>query len=196
MSSPVQPRRRRIDPEMLVAAAAVLISLTALVVSLVEVRIMREQQHMSVWPRLAPSVSNAGSFAFRIRNQGIGPAQVETVVLTVDGKPQARWSTVARALIGPREAGFDYGSAYSFSTMGGQVLLPGESITALTIPSHPAADSASVRSARMGVDICYCSIYRDCWRVIDPHVGGSGASTQRTEPAKSCEVPEGERFQM
>jgi hypothetical protein len=189
-------RARRFDPDMVVAGCAILISLFALVVSVMEVRIMREQQRMAVWPRLVASVSSEAGFTVKVRNHGIGPALIESVVVTVDGRPQRRWGPAVRALVGLPEGGFDYARSYTHSTVNGQVLLPGASIDALTIAPGAGADSAAAHGARLGVRVCYCSVYGECWRVTDEHVGGSEGSTQRVMPAPRCAEPAADRFEM
>lgn len=69
---------------MIVALSAVLIGICALVVSVVQVRIMREEQHASVWPRLvlAQSYSQGRRFGVVVSNPGIGPAVVKSVTAT------------------------------------------------------------------------------------------------------------------
>jgi hypothetical protein len=188
--------RRRVDPEMVVAFCAVLISLSALVVSMVEVRIMREQQRASVWPRIVASVTNTDTFTVTVRNHGIGPALVESAVVTFDGKPEPRWGPVVRGLVGLPEDRFDYPRGYVHSTLNGQVLLPGAAISILRVPPGPGADSASARSGRLGMEVCYCSVYHECWRMADPHLGGSEGSTQRVAPVSKCSDPPERRFEM
>ncbi|MEM8485480.1 MAG: hypothetical protein AAF564_08010, partial [Bacteroidota bacterium] len=102
MESPSLKRRRRIQPEMIVAAAAVFVGICALGVSLYQASIMRAQQEelsiqrrAEAWPHLEFGKGyNTRGFQFVLVNQGIGPAKIESIQLTLDGKPYTSWVTL------------------------------------------------------------------------------------------------------
>lgn len=169
---------------------AVGLALAALGVSVVETRIMREEQHMSVWPRVVAATSrDDGGFNVVLQNKGLGPAQIRTVtVRTADGVHQ-EWAPAFRSLLGHDTQNF------YFSTIGGSVMMPGEYVRAVTMPRGAAADSLHVAAAELEVAICYCSAYEDCWWLTDPRLGAA-RSHQSVAPAESCDVPESDRFLM
>lgn len=169
---------------MIVALAATITSLCALVVSGMQVRIMREEQRASVWPRLAADVSYpSGTFEVNLRNQGIGPAEVRWVRVAVNGQPRSSWGGVLLAL------GASMDQSYTFSTVNGRVLTPGSELPVLTVPPHPMTDSLYERSDRIALDLCYCSVYGECWRLSNPALGAS-ENRGRVTPAKQCPAPE------
>jgi hypothetical protein len=106
-------------------------------------------------------------FRFTVANSGIGPAKIRSVRIAVDGKPQGRWAEVFQSLIGSSDVRF--GS----STLGGRVIRAGEIVNVVTLIGEPAqrleeslANSAD-RSGRIGMRICYCSVFDQCWMTKD-----------------------------
>ena len=84
---------------------------------------------------------------------------------------------------------------FSFSTLGGAVLMPGETMHAVSVPRGALADSLSIAAADLRVDICYCSAYEDCWWLTDPHLGAA-RSHQALRPTEACSAPDERRFVM
>jgi len=156
-SSPTlpQPEPTGTNWDRITAIAAVLIGLAAVVVSVYTVLLQREQIRAEVWPRL--SFYYAGMDGeFRIANKGVGPAIIESVQLSVDGKPARNWAE-ATSLLGLSDDGQLY------STLSGTVLSPGEHLTYLQ-PSSPEA-FAQIRGdvGRISLVVCYCSALGECW---------------------------------
>ena len=169
---------------------AATLAVAALVVSIVETRIMREEQHMSVWPRVMAATSrNRGGFQVVVQNKGLGPAQIRTVVVGTPEGVFTQWSDAFASLLRRPSENF------YFSTLGGSVLMPGEAVEAVTVERSPLADSLSVAAADLRVDICYCSAYEDCWWLRDSHIGAP-RSFQTVSDAETCEVPAAEQFLM
>lgn len=74
--------------EFITAVAAVFIGACALVVSIVQTRVMLRQQRASVWPIVNWGISvhmdsnqNMGDFEIYAENKGIGPAVIQQVIL-------------------------------------------------------------------------------------------------------------------
>ncbi len=115
------------------------LALAAVGVSIVETRIMREEQHMSVWPRVMSATSrDQGGFNVVVQNKGLGPAQIRVVRVGTPGTVHTEWGDAFAALLGRPVPG------YSFSTIGGAVLMPGETVHAVTVQRGPLADSLHV----------------------------------------------------
>ena len=82
--------------ELILAGSAIFIGLCAFVVSIYQTRVleeqatvMQEQKHASVWPRLLVARNTGpGQCTIFIRNEGVGPAQINYVEITVDGEPK------------------------------------------------------------------------------------------------------------
>src|SRR6478672_2162589 len=94
--SPEKPivRRKWFNIELLLGISATLLSLCALVVSIFQTNlareqnaIAREQQQASVWPHIQAVYSqNNDDFGWTIINNGVGPAIVKSLTLTYQGK--------------------------------------------------------------------------------------------------------------
>ena len=169
---------------------AVGLAIAALSVSIVETRIMREEQHMSVWPRVVAATSrDRGGFQVVIQNKGLGPAQVRAVVVGTPHGTHPEWSGAFGSLLGRAV------EEYYFSTLGGAVLMPGEMVHAVSVDRRPLADSLALATTDLRLEICYCSAYEDCWWVTDPHLGAA-RSHQSVRETEACAVPAEEQFLM
>jgi len=145
---------------MIAALAAVAIGVAAIVVSVVQVRIMREEQQASVWPRLGIGTGYTPGkyYEFAVHNKGIGPAVIKSVRAAVDGRPVTSWGAAFQAMAGDRRWS---GSMTSVSQ--GLIVSPGETVTAFRLVNRPLIDSLVEEQGRLRFDICYCSVYDRCW---------------------------------
>jgi hypothetical protein len=77
--TPVPPKRK-INIELLLSLSATFLSLAALIVSVFQTKIAREQQHASVWPYIAQIQSSGkDSYQFYLENKGVGPSIIKSV---------------------------------------------------------------------------------------------------------------------
>lgn len=153
---------RTTSAEMWVATSAVLISLSALVVSIAEVRIMRElqagerrHQLASVWPNLTFTTSTSSSDEvshLSLKNTGVGPAILQSVEVTVAGETVHTWPQAVAKMLGDTSSlgGHTHISA-------GTVMPPGSTIQLLELGD-------SQKRSQLKIDICYCSVFEECWR--------------------------------
>ena len=80
-------RNGRFNIELLLGVSATFLSLAALIVSIFQTKIAREQQQASVWPRLMLGTSvEEKVFNFSLINQGVGPAIVSKAETAYKGK--------------------------------------------------------------------------------------------------------------
>jgi hypothetical protein len=159
--------RRRLNVTQFGSVMAVTISLLALAVGAYQTRLMQAQARASVWPWLSIgySVSDAGEkagFMWQIENNGVGPARVESVTLSFDGKPLRRWAEALGQLYPEGIKGHDT------AEINGTVLPP-NSNRDTTIEALKILDAAQVKTFlaardRFKMEICYCSVYDDCWK--------------------------------
>ncbi len=192
------PRSRVARPEMLIALSAVVVGVCALFVSIYETSLMRKQQQASVWPHLAVAYSHqANRFAFMVINLGIGPARIQDVEVTVDGEAVADWSQMIDRLDGqeaPRQ--------YMISSFNHIVVPAGSEYKVFWVEldeaDDPATRSANARLLellvgnldRIGIAICYSSVYGDCWRAR------LGISRPEEVAPKNCSFGPGRSFGM
>ena len=170
---------------MLVALSAVVIGISALVVSVIQVQIMRQEQHASVWPRLAITKSyNDEGLSIEVVNPGIGPALIKHVRVAVDDTVRQTWPAVLRSLVPDQRPPSTYQSYIN-----NRIVPSGDRVTTLGIPPGEAADSAHNQLGRLSVEICYCSVYDRCWLAT-----GFGRSPARNDEVRACTLPDEQRF--
>ncbi|TKR33949.1 hypothetical protein FCE95_06675 [Luteimonas gilva] len=149
----IEPQRRWDAFGMIVASC---IGLLALLVSGYTAYVQRQQVRAQVWPHATIAYQDQDR-RVSIFNKGVGPAKLETVRITVDGKPYRNWAAVLSAL------GLS-GAEYGHSTLSETVLSPGESLAVLIFkdPSIYARFRRGM-NARGRMDFCYCSTLEECW---------------------------------
>ncbi len=148
------------------SAIAIGLSVLAVVVSFYQARIAERQAHASVWPYLSIGYSiydqgDQQGFAWNVDNNGLGPALIRSVTVSVDGLPRKRWVDVIAAL------GLQPGFLRTTSSLGGRVLPPNinreTTVAAIRVLSLPEAKVFAQAVERLKMDICYCSVYEECW---------------------------------
>jgi hypothetical protein len=143
----------------------------ALALGAYQTRLMQTQARASVWPYLDigyqyniddPKVG----FDLRVQNNGVGPALVRSVHVTFDGKPLPHWQNLFVALFqrGKLNAGF--------SGLHNIVIPPSTNretdVSAVHVTDADPAKIIYEARERLTMEICYCSIYDDCWIVHWP----------------------------
>lgn len=177
--------------EMFIAVCALVSSMIAIYVGWDQSRVMRAQQHGSVFPVLQiegyslnnPTYSNLG---LRVRNSGVGPALVESVVLEVDGETVDNFNSPINSLPNTYEIN-------ALSTLTGRALAPGEQVTAIElvwrredVPLEQMANFA-IQTQAWQLNICYCSVFGKCWKT-------RGFGNVRAESVPSCPRSEEDIF--
>ncbi len=147
--------------EYLVAATALFVSLSTLAVYIYQAKVMKEQQHVSVWPYLEWYSGNVSDFHVTVKNKGVGPALIRKVEMTVDGKPVRSATELVTAVRGPNWTL----PGIINSSLEDRVLAPGEEISPILIPDVTAgrAFEADLRKHAFRLRVTYCSVYGDCW---------------------------------
>jgi hypothetical protein len=162
-------------PDRLTAIASGLVAALALAVSTYNVILQRQQIRAQVWPHLSWTYSERDPFTMQLSNEGVGPAIIKSVEVTVDNQPVADW----------RDAFVKLGISldeFGFSSLSGKVIPANEDITAVSV----ANDARSKRLVqafgdRLMLHVCYCSVLDECWDLDGP--------------VKSCFIPR-VRFQQ
>jgi hypothetical protein len=103
-------------------------------------------------------------FVISVENKGIGPAIIKDVTMKLDSTVVGSNSTLFRELLGNADFSF------SNSTVEGRVILQGEKVEMVHVFDSSAAraiDSLLLWNSSkhtFALEICYCSVYDDCWR--------------------------------
>ena len=104
-----QPQRR-INIELLLGISATFLSLAALIVSIFQTRIAREQQQASVWPYLQLLVSQHNKEChIGIENKGVGPALVKKSEWLYGNKKYANAQDLYLTRFGQTKGGKGFG---------------------------------------------------------------------------------------
>jgi len=186
MIGPVPEERATRGASRYDVVIATVVGLLALCVSGYTAYMQRQQVRAAVWPILQFNSSNAPDIHFTLANKGVGPANIQHVVVKVDDQPVRNWHEALNMLLGPGE---HHGSE---SDMNGSVLAAGESMIVLAPFDSGGKPFTSGRSdaewdkmnkarERVRVEICYCSALGECWTLH-----GSGGSGRSRTVAGSC----------
>jgi hypothetical protein len=172
------------------SAVALSVSVFALALGAWQTRLMQSQARASVWPYLSigytySSDTDENAFVWRVDNNGVGPARVQRVSLTLDGHPMRHWTDVLIAL------GFKGKLHLSTSSIAGEVIPPSlnreTAIESIHINDRDVGAAFKNAVERFKMDICYCSVYDDCWIAhwqvskVDPVASCDGASSTSFE---------------
>ena len=131
-----------------------------------QTQLMQSQARASVWPYISIGYSlrdegEKTGYAWEIINDGVGPARIESVTLSLDGKPVQTWKEVFHALFGDEKV------LATYSRINGKVLPPDTNrdttIEAVRIPALEQAKVFYAAQDRLKMTICYCSVYDECW---------------------------------
>ncbi|MBN8886306.1 MAG: hypothetical protein J0I77_11350 [Rudaea sp.] len=145
---------------------ALAVSVFALALGAWQTRLMQSQARASVWPFLSIGYSytsnvDPDSFIWQIDNNGVGPARVQSVSLSVDGKPMRHWEEVLVAIDAPPRRNL------ATTSLNGGVIPPSlnreTTIAAIRVNDREVAAHFKSSIARFRMDICYCSVYDECW---------------------------------
>ena len=167
-----------LDASWIAAISAIFVGLSALGVSVYQSYLMHEQQRMSVWPFLSPMHSDVeNGYLFSVQNDGVGPALVHYVDVRLDNKPVTSWAALFSELKIPTE------SIGPYSTLSNRVFATGMHVQAIRLMDVASGINYRNHLHRIQLDICYCSIYQDCYQ-YSTH---ATVTTQKVERCPSFE---------
>jgi hypothetical protein len=127
-----------------------------------------------------------------LTNEGIGPARIETFELWWNGQPMSSQKALLEACCATTPAEHaQRKTAQQKNTVvlfvgqtAPSILRAGDHVDFLAIADSQAGDlwsKLNVERDRITVQVCYCSVFDECWR-------GSGITTQ-AERVSSCPTP-------
>ena len=162
----METRRWYAEPETFIAVAAVIVSISAVVVGIYEASLQRHHDRAEVWPHLEIQVFTKPTGAeIDLENSGIGPAIVQSATVTVDGKPVSTWNNVLQSLNGADPAPFA-----NFSSIG-HGLRPGDRLALIDMPLSDRPKDFWNAIARVGISVCYASVFEQHWIVEAKKLG-------------------------
>jgi hypothetical protein len=158
------PPKKGLKSEMIVAVAAIVVSVMTLFVYIFQARIMMDQQHTSVWPYVEWSTTftseDTQEFYLEVANKGVGPALVKQATLSLNGKEYQNYREMLGELLGEDERDRLW---IVYSSVDNRVLAPGEVVKIFHVKNWKEARIPQVDYSGIAYSLCYCSIYDDCW---------------------------------
>ncbi|MEL7006231.1 MAG: hypothetical protein AAFN93_26415 [Bacteroidota bacterium] len=163
------------NPEYIIAIGVTIISLCALVVSVMQTQIMKEERELmreysraSVWPRLEYGFSKGYNddrsikhFVLKLSNSGVGPAIITDVKVMYKGKIATDWWN----LFDIQEIPDSVETYISNSNFNGRIIKIGETLEILNLDNNPKlAQAFFERMDSISIDIHYKSIYDEKWK--------------------------------
>jgi hypothetical protein len=147
--------------DILIAVCALLMSTLATGASWWQSRVVATQLSSQVWPYVSiASTTGPSGLELTMSNDGLGPAVIRSLQLSVDGKPYPTFVAAERALLGPH-APLPRGT---FASLGGSsVIRIGGAVTLVKIENLPLVRAILPQANRIDLRVCYCSILGDCW---------------------------------
>jgi hypothetical protein len=192
------PERRtflqRIPSDVLVAGLALLISATAAAAGWWQTHVIAQQLSAQVWPYVTVGTTyNGEHMRIQVRNDGLGPAIIETFVVSVDGKPQHSVLTTLRTLVGHSKRVSLHDSISVSAVVPGEVIRGNGDVTLFEITSKAIVPNLGVQMARrLTLHTCYCSIVGNCWTLNL----GAGVSANRPVPVDRCKDESANQLQQ
>lgn len=166
-TDPLAPQPRRISLSDLGSAVALAASVFALALGAYQTRLMQTQARAGVWPYLSIGYTYSNNvdrdaFIWTVNNNGVGPARVESVKVSLDDKPMRDWAQMLVALGADSTV-----SSMATSSIGGEVIPPSTNrettVAPIRLNERTVAKLFKAAEHRFRMDICYCSVYEDCW---------------------------------
>lgn len=173
--------RKNFDRSDLIAVAALLMSMLALFVSIYEARILKaqhkimvSQERTAVWPYvdgyLIYQYADSILIEYQLDNKGIGPSRIDNLELKVNGQFIGDYGTLRTVLTDFFPDSVDV--ELSLAHMSNQILSPNEQVRTLAIQvSRFSGDIDKVRELTISYQVCYCSIYDECWYFANQNEG-------------------------
>ena len=119
------------------------------------------------------------AFRLTVQNQGVGPARIAEVVMTLKGQPVPDFRTVVdhccvpgllhAANLGKKQYRGVKNGEVILSTVRDRMIRPGEAVDAVdwrvTSENQAIIDQlkSGFASDLINISICYCSVFDDCW---------------------------------
>jgi hypothetical protein len=154
--------------EAMIAVSAVLISAITAAALVYQTHVLSQQFSATVWPYLSFDVSHSDTDVnVDVRNNGIGPALIRSVEITVDGKRVPSLDAIVDPIVSRanalRKNRTPAASASVATIQTGEVLPANRSITLVHVSGTEATRMLVAEAPRFNLSLCYCSLLGRCW---------------------------------
>lgn len=194
--------KNKFDSQMIIAIGVLIISIAAVIVSMRQASIMNkqteillEQTKANAWPRLSIDLHQSrpdGKLKYlkiAIHNKGTGPAIIEGVRITYDGKPTKNWWDLFDKAKVPDsvKTGISNKGIYN------SVLSANENFFWVQLTGDPLLRNwIYERKENIIIEICYKSVFNDYWLFRKKGLTGI-MEIQKLEKSE-CSIPSNELF--
>jgi len=138
---------------------ALLISVVACAASLYQLRMASSSISAQTWPYVTIGWRYANDqTGIVVDNDGLGPALIRDVVLTIDGRNQRDAISGVQQIIGNSRA-----EIHIDALTRGVVIRAGKSLNLFEVRGATWANQLHGAQSRVNLQICYCSILGQCW---------------------------------
>jgi hypothetical protein len=176
--------------DLVIAICALFVSSLATGASWWQSRVVAQQLSSQVWPYLSVQTTYDGtSVALTVSNEGLGPARVRSIVLSLDGTPRRRLTDVLDALAPARRRNL---RGQFTDVAPGSVIRVGGAVTLFKIGERNTMMALLRNYRRLDLDVCYCAIIPgDCWVVTK-----RGRDDGSADPQPVAECPDRRSFML
>ena len=150
--------------QTVLSVVGVVIAVLALYAALTESAAVRQQTEAAVWPFVQLIIEDydtgdVAGFSFAFSNAGVGPARMQDVRVSINGKATRNWSELVASVDG------DTGASVNRNFISDRVLRPDESIVVFSTTDADLARklAVAVSNPTSALTFCYCSIFDQCW---------------------------------
>ncbi len=188
------------EPQNIITLGVIIISMCALVVSIMQTRIMSEQRELmyqrskaEVWPRLLAGYTKSDGegntvteLYFSLGNAGVGPAIITDVRVSYKEKAVIDWWDLFKKFDMPKEIRTTIGN----SAIHNSIISNGDGRIFLNLNNNlPLAQEFFKRLKDVKMEIWYNSIYDDKWKLTFQN---RESVTEEADPSFS--LPDKEQF--
>ncbi len=151
---------RKINYELIISMSAVMMSFIAVIVSIQQTKIAREQQKAGMWPHLEIFNTHPDStlYTFVVSNQGVGPAIIKKCEIYIQDTIYQDFQGIL--------IDYQFNGLYS-NIRKDKIIQAGQNFEMIKITGSKEMDKwFKVQGEFMkGIKIQYASIYGDCWEI-------------------------------
>ena len=169
-------RVKRPRTEIIIAIAATIVSVCAMVTTVYQTYILRQQQHAAVWPRLQLAhgyfvESDEPFYRLFLLNNGIGPAIIRKVSINYQDSSFRNTASLAK-FVAEQNGLPDTATYQNYSDLIPDMVIPQQEPQELLLIRHPAYVSSFVKATKgensIQMTIQYESLYGETWEVSYP----------------------------
>jgi hypothetical protein len=156
--------------DMVLASTALLVSIASIIIAVQNESNMRRLVTANSWPYIALNQGNEkdgeAMVHFDAKNAGIGPAMLEKLVVTYNGKPVATSAELVK-LCCASAGGLDAIQRAAIDVVQGRVFTPREETSFFSVRKTdvdgPMWEKLNVERFKVGMSVCYSSVFGEHW---------------------------------